>query len=77
MPLFLIANRFARRLKRFKEIVLLLTAVVIVLLGASLFSLTQHVSIGTALYWASRPPRPSATAMSFRTTRSAGSSPPS
>jgi voltage-gated potassium channel len=51
MPIFLIA-RLARRLGRFKEIALLLTAVVILLLGAALFSLTQHVSIGIALYWA-------------------------
>lgn len=52
MPLFLIANRFARRITRYKEIALLVTAVLIVLLGAALFSLTQHVSIGLALYWA-------------------------
>jgi len=51
MPIFLI-TRLARRFRRFKEIALLLTAVVILLLGATLFSLTQHVSIGIALYWA-------------------------
>jgi voltage-gated potassium channel len=51
MPIFLIA-RFARRWRRYKEIALLSTAATILLLGAILFSLTQHVSIGTALYWA-------------------------
>jgi voltage-gated potassium channel len=51
MPLFLIA-RFARRMRRFKELALLATAVGILVVGAALFSLTQHVSIGIALYWA-------------------------
>ena len=51
MPIFLIA-RLARRLRRFKELTLLTTAVVILVVGAALFSLTQHVSIGLALYWA-------------------------
>lgn len=51
MPIFLIA-RLARRYSRFKAIALLATAVVILLLGAALFSLTQHISIGEALYWA-------------------------
>src|SRR5579863_8118580 len=51
MPIFLIAQ-FARRWRRYKEIALLLTAVTILLLGGLLFSLTQHVSIGVAMYWA-------------------------
>jgi voltage-gated potassium channel len=51
LPLFLFA-RLARRYSRFKEIALLSTAVLILLIGAALFSLTQHVSIGIALYWA-------------------------
>jgi voltage-gated potassium channel len=51
MPIFLIA-RFARRMRRFKELALLATAVGILVIGAALFSLTQHVSIGLALYWA-------------------------
>jgi voltage-gated potassium channel len=51
MPIFLIA-RFARRIRRFKELALLGTAVTILVIGAALFSLTQHVSIGVALYWA-------------------------
>jgi voltage-gated potassium channel len=51
MPIFLIV-RFARRMTRFKEIVLLATALGILVLGAALFALTQHVSIGLAMYWA-------------------------
>jgi voltage-gated potassium channel len=51
MPLFLIA-RFARRMRRFKELALLATAVGILVIGAVLFSLTQHMSIGISLYWA-------------------------
>src|ERR1700742_2703958 len=51
MPLFLLA-RFARRMRRFKELALLATAVGILVVGAALFSLTQHVSIGVALSWA-------------------------
>jgi voltage-gated potassium channel len=51
MPIFLIA-RLARRYRRYKEFALLATALLILLLGAALFSLTQHVSIGLALYWA-------------------------
>jgi voltage-gated potassium channel len=51
MPIFLIA-RLARRYRRFKEIALLTTAIVILLVGAALFSLTQHISLGEALYWA-------------------------
>jgi voltage-gated potassium channel len=51
MPIFLIA-RFARRMSRFKELALLATAVGILVIGAALFSLTQHMSIGISLYWA-------------------------
>lgn len=51
MPLFLIV-RFARRYRRFKETLLLTTAATILLVGAALFSLTQHISFGVALYWA-------------------------
>src|SRR5579871_4005573 len=52
MPLFLIAARFARRFRHFREIALLALAAIVLLIGASLFSLTQHVSFGLALYWA-------------------------
>lgn len=51
MPIFLIA-RLARRIRRYKELALLATAVTILVIGAALFSITQHVSIGVALYWA-------------------------
>src|ERR1700749_4138686 len=51
MPIFLIA-RFARRISRFKAIALLATAIGILVLGAVLFSLTQHISIGLSVYWA-------------------------
>jgi voltage-gated potassium channel len=51
MPIFLIA-RLTRRYRRFKAFALLAAAVVILLVGAALFSLTQHISIGVALYWA-------------------------
>ncbi|HWD68580.1 MAG TPA: ion channel [Solirubrobacteraceae bacterium] len=51
MPIFLFA-RYARRWRRHKEIALLLVSATIMVLGAALFSLTQRVSIGTALYWA-------------------------
>jgi len=51
MPIFLIV-RYARRWSRHKEVALLSAALAILLLGALLFSLTQHVSIGVALYWA-------------------------
>jgi voltage-gated potassium channel len=47
MPIFLIA----RLTRRYKAFALLATAVVILLVGAALFSLTQHISIGVALYW--------------------------
>jgi voltage-gated potassium channel len=47
MPIFLIA-RFARR---YKEMALIAATATIMLVGALLFSLTQHVNIGTSLYW--------------------------
>ena len=52
MPLFLIAARLARRLNRYRVIALVAFAFGIVILGAILFSLTQHISIGMGLYWA-------------------------
>lgn len=51
MPIFLIAARYARRWRRHKEIALLLISATIMLVGAGLFSLTQRVSVGVALYW--------------------------
>jgi voltage-gated potassium channel len=52
MPLFLIASRLIRTFSRRRVGALLTFAVCIVLLGAALFSLTQHISIGLGLYWA-------------------------
>lgn len=48
MPIFLIA-RFARR---YKELALVAATATIMIVGALLFSLTQHENIGTSLYWA-------------------------
>jgi voltage-gated potassium channel len=51
MPIFLVvARRFVSR-PGYRELALLATAVAIVLLGAALFSLSQHISYGVALYW--------------------------
>jgi voltage-gated potassium channel len=52
MPLFLTALRRVRRLHHFRELALICLALTIVLVGAALFSLTQSISFGTALYWA-------------------------
>ena len=51
MPLFLF-NRWLNRLRRVRARVLIAVAVGVLLLGAVLFSITDHVSIGIALYWA-------------------------
>jgi voltage-gated potassium channel len=52
MPLFLIANRLLKRVNRYREAGLLASAAFVILVGALLFSLTQKVSYGTAVYWA-------------------------
>ena len=52
MSLFLIASRLVRRAGRYRVQALIGAAVIVMLIGAALFSLTQHVSIGVALYWA-------------------------
>jgi voltage-gated potassium channel len=52
MVLFLIAGRWLRRIGRKRELVLVAIAVGIVVLGAILFSVTQDVDFGVALYWA-------------------------
>jgi len=51
MPLFVIA-RLVRGLGRYREIALVSLALLIMLIGAVLFSLTQHISFGTGVYWA-------------------------
>lgn len=50
MPIFL--RRLAQKLSRRQAILLLVLAGSAILLGALLFSLTQHVSFGTGVYWA-------------------------
>jgi voltage-gated potassium channel len=52
MSLFLIASRLVRSAGHHRERSLLMLAATIVVIGAGLFSLTQHVDFGTALYWA-------------------------
>jgi voltage-gated potassium channel len=52
MPLFLITYRWFNRLGRYRVIALVGFATSIILGGAALFSLTDHVSYGLALYWA-------------------------
>ncbi len=52
MPLFLVAQRLARRFNRFHALELLLGAVAIVFLGAAAFAIAEGDSYGTALYWA-------------------------
>ena len=52
MPLFLIAARLARRIKRYRVMALLGFAAAVLIVGAVLFSIADHVSFGLALYWA-------------------------
>jgi voltage-gated potassium channel len=52
MPIFLVARRLFRRCGSYRELALVALAAVIVLVGAVLFSLTNSVSYGVALYWA-------------------------
>jgi voltage-gated potassium channel len=51
MPIFLIASRLVKSLGRYRELALIGLAVVIVLVGAGLFSLSEGVGYGLALYW--------------------------
>jgi len=51
MPLFLIARRWLKGIRRWREAALVTAAVLVVTVGAVLFSLTQGVSLGIALYW--------------------------
>jgi len=52
MSLFIVAARVVRRAGRYREAVLIALAAAIVFIGAALFSLSEHISYGTALYWA-------------------------
>src|SRR5215472_8986007 len=51
MPLFLILRRWFKSFSRARELVLAAAATLVLVVGAALFSLTQHVSIGLGLYW--------------------------
>jgi voltage-gated potassium channel len=50
--LLVVVRRLIRRVGRHRVLALVGVAVVIVLMGAVLFSLTQHVGYGIAVYWA-------------------------
>ncbi len=52
MPFLISLTRRLRGLTRHRVRALIMLAVVIVLVGAALFSLTQHDSFGLSLYWA-------------------------
>ena len=51
MPLFLV-TRLIRTANRYRARALVTLAALIVLVGAALFSLAEHISYGLALYWA-------------------------
>lgn len=52
MPLFLVATRIIKRVGRAREGALMALAGLIVVIGALLFSIFEHVSFGLAMYWA-------------------------
>jgi len=52
MSIFLVAARLVKNAPRRREITLAALAVLIVFVGAALFSVFEHVRYGTALYWA-------------------------
>lgn len=52
MPFFLVARRLFTAATRYRVMALLVLALVVVLLGAVLFSIFEQVSFGVALYWA-------------------------
>jgi len=52
MPLFLITSRLLSKIGRYRVAALVGLAVTIMVVGGALFSLTQHISFGTGLYWA-------------------------
>ncbi|HXY46257.1 MAG TPA: ion channel [Acidimicrobiales bacterium] len=51
MTLFVVARRFVKTAGRYREITLIVLALVILFFGGLLFSVTEHVSLATALYW--------------------------
>jgi voltage-gated potassium channel len=52
LPIFLIAARFVGTLGRRRIQALIAFAVIVVLLGAGVFSIAEKISYGAALYWA-------------------------
>lgn len=52
MPIFIIVRRLLGSASRFRVRALVFLALTIMIVGAALFSLTQHVDFGTSLYWA-------------------------
>lgn len=51
MAIFIVTARLLRRVSRYRVRALVGLAVTIMLVGAALFSLVEHISYGTALYW--------------------------
>jgi len=51
MSLFLVARRLVKTAGRYREITLIVLALVILFLGGVLFSIIEHVGFGTSLYW--------------------------
>ncbi len=52
MPIFLAVRNLILRPNRYRELALIGLALAIVVIGAALFSLTEHISFGFGLYWA-------------------------
>jgi voltage-gated potassium channel len=51
MSLFLVAARLVRHVSRIRAATLIGLAAAIVVLGAALFSIFEHIGFGTSLYW--------------------------
>jgi voltage-gated potassium channel len=51
MSLFLVAARLVRHVSRIRAATLIALAAAIVVLGAALFSILEHIGFGTSLYW--------------------------
>lgn len=52
MPIFLVFRRLFDTANRYRVMALVALALSVVLVGATLFSLLEHISFGVALYWA-------------------------
>jgi voltage-gated potassium channel len=51
MPIFAVVRHLVRRAGPYREVALLGLALTVVLVGAGLFALAEHVSYGIGLYW--------------------------